>query len=281
MNVVISHDVDHLTLREHRTDLIIPKFIARFGIEWFLGYTGWREVGMAIRSLWSGAWQHIGELMDFDQAHGVPSTFFVAVANGRKLSYSLADARKWITKMRDRGFDIGVHGIEYESPDRAREELGLFREISGLETVGARMHNIGYSASSVLLDHSDVLRLKGIGYSYTSTTFGVDDAWSSGAFWEFPVHLMDTHVFMVGRPWKNRTPEQMRRSTIERLKGAADRGIRHFSLLFHDIYFCDYYRDYKEWYIWLIEYLKTEGYPLCSYRDALRELNGEERTPSA
>jgi peptidoglycan/xylan/chitin deacetylase (PgdA/CDA1 family) len=275
VKVIISHDVDHIRAREHVRDLIVPKFVVRFGIEWLLGYTRWREVVLSGQSLWNGPWQHIEELMDFDEAHGVPSTFFVAVAKGRKLCYSLADAEKWIRRIRGRGFDVGVHGIEYKSKDRAQAELTRFREITGLDLLGVRFHNIGFSPSSVLLSDSDVLSLKRVGYSFSSTTFSDTGPWPSDTFWEFPIHLMDGHIFQVGRPWKNRTPEQARESTVIRLREAAARGVSYFSLLFHDGHFCDYYRDYKEWYMWLIDFLKTAGYQTCSYRRALAELNGD------
>jgi peptidoglycan/xylan/chitin deacetylase (PgdA/CDA1 family) len=263
--------------REHRRDLIVPKFMARFGIEWALGYTRWSEVSLAFRSPWTGPWQHVEELMDFDEAHGVPSTFFVAVANGRKLCYALADAREWITRIRNRGFDVGVHGIEYNSADKVQDELKRFREIAGQDLVGVRFHNIGYSPSSVLLDRADVQRLADTGYAFSTTTFAETSPWSAGRLWEFPIHLMDGHVFQVGRPWKNRTPEQVREFTVKRLRDAAARGVSYFSLLFHDGHFCDYYRDYQEWYVWLVEFLRTAGYQLCSYRQALDELSGTMR----
>jgi peptidoglycan/xylan/chitin deacetylase (PgdA/CDA1 family) len=277
VKVIISHDVDHMRAREHVRDLIVPKFIVRFGIEWALGYTRWREVRLAVQSLWAGPWQHIEELMDFDEAHGVPATFFVAVANGRKLCYALADAREWIAGIRSRGFDVGVHGIDYKSLDKARDELARFREIASRDFVGVRFHNIGFSPSSVQLSDSEVLNLKGVGYTFSSTTFGDTGPWSSGTFWEFPIHLMDGHVFQVGRPWKNRTIGMAKEETIARLRTAAERGTSFFSILFHDGYFCDYYRDYRDWYVWLIDYLKTEGYALCSYPDALEELNRVSR----
>ena len=276
MKVIISHDVDHVRPWEHRSDLIVPKFIVRFGIEWFLGYTRWREVRLAVQSLWTGSWQHIEELMDFDEAHGVPSTFFVAVANGRKLCYSLADAKEWITRIRNRGFDVGVHGIEYTSADKARDEFTRFRESTSQDLVGVRFHNIGFSPSSVQLSDSDVLNLKRVGYSFSSTTFDDAGPWSSDTFWEFPIHLMDGHIFNVGRPWKNRTLEQMKESTVKRLRDAAARGVSYFSLLFHDGYFCDYFRDSRDWYAWLIGHLNEGGYGLSSYRDALCELNASK-----
>jgi peptidoglycan/xylan/chitin deacetylase (PgdA/CDA1 family) len=254
VKVIISHDVDHMWAREHVRDLIVPKFIVRFGIEWVLGYTRWREVSLAVQSLWSGPWQHIEELMDFDEAHGVPSTFFVAVANGRKLCYGLADAREWIARIRSRGFDVGVHGIEYKQADKTRDEHARFREIAGRDFIGVRFHNIGFSPSSVQLSDSDVLNLKRVGYSFSSTTFGDMGPWSSDTFWEFPIHLMDGDIFRVGRPWKNRTPEQMKESTVKRLSDAAARGVSFFSLLFHDGFFCSYSDALRE-----LNAAKTEG----------------------
>jgi hypothetical protein len=84
---------------------------------------------------------------------------------------------------------------------------------------------------------------------------------------------MDGHIFEVGRPWKNRAIGMAKEATIDRLRTAVEQGTSFFSLLFHDGYFCDYYRDYRDWYVWLIDYLNEAGYSLCSYRDALRELN--------
>jgi len=277
VKVIISHDVDHLSVREHGWDLIVPKFVARLGIEWVLRHTKWREVSLAIQALWTEHWQHIEEVMDFDEAHGVPSTFFVAVANGRKLCYSLADARKWIARIRNRGFDVGVHGIEYESLDNLHDEITRFREITSQDIVGVRFHNIGFSPSSVQLCDSDVLNLKRVGYSFSSTTFDETGPWASDSFWEFPIHLMDGHIFRVGRPWKNRTLEQMKGSTVRRLSDADARGVSHFSILFHDGHFSDYFRDCKEWYMWLVEFVNAAGYQFCSYRHALDELNGRTR----
>ena len=37
MKVIISHDIDHITAREHLTDTIIPKFIIRNKIELLTG----------------------------------------------------------------------------------------------------------------------------------------------------------------------------------------------------------------------------------------------------
>jgi hypothetical protein len=75
VKIIVSHDVDHMTPWEHRTDLVVPKLVARFGIEWLTGLTRGQEVRAALRSLYRGQWQRIDELMDFDEANGISSTF--------------------------------------------------------------------------------------------------------------------------------------------------------------------------------------------------------------
>jgi hypothetical protein len=274
MKVIISHDVDTIRTWEHRTDLIIPKFLIRFGLGFLSGRTGWRETTLAVRSLGSRYWHNIDELMDFDLAHRIPSTFFVAVNRGRKLAYSTTDAKVAIAKIRARGFDIGLHGIDYHPIEKARTELDSFREIAGEEPIGVRIHNIGYTRSSIMLFDSDVVNLKAAGHRFSSTTFGEAGPWFSGEFWEFPIHLMEGHIFEAGSGSKKRILDEVKKTTIMRLSGAAANGVSHFSVLFHDLYFCDYYSSYRDWYVWLFECLRDSGYELCSYRQALSELNG-------
>jgi len=37
MKVIISHDIDHITVFEHKKDLILPEFILRSSVELLLG----------------------------------------------------------------------------------------------------------------------------------------------------------------------------------------------------------------------------------------------------
>jgi hypothetical protein len=48
MKIIISHDIDHITVFEHKKDLIIPKFIIRSFIELGLGYISFSELGVKI-----------------------------------------------------------------------------------------------------------------------------------------------------------------------------------------------------------------------------------------
>ena len=45
------------------------------------------------------------------------------------------------------------------------------------------------------------------------------------------------------------------------------------TLLFHDRYFDDSFKIWKEWYIWVINYFKNKGYEFISYEKAIKELS--------
>lgn len=89
MKIIISHDVDHITVWEHRKDLIIPKFIMRSFIEFTLGYISTSEIRNRFKEFVKNKWQNIKELIEFDRENKIPSTFFIGVANGMGLNYSL------------------------------------------------------------------------------------------------------------------------------------------------------------------------------------------------
>ena len=99
MKIIISHDVDHITVWEHKKDLIISKFIVRSFIEFGLGYISPVELKIRFKSLLENKWQNIEELMQFDKENEIPSTFFVGIVNGLGLSYSLKDAEFWIKRI--------------------------------------------------------------------------------------------------------------------------------------------------------------------------------------
>jgi len=104
MKIIIYHDIDHITVFEHKKDLIIPKFIIRSFIELGLGYISFSELGLRFRDILKNKWNNIEELMAFSIENNVPATFFIGVNNGRCLSYSLEDSKFWINKIKEKGF---------------------------------------------------------------------------------------------------------------------------------------------------------------------------------
>ena len=50
MKVIISHDVDHITVSEHKRDLVIPKFLVRNIIELTIGTITSKEFFLRLQS---------------------------------------------------------------------------------------------------------------------------------------------------------------------------------------------------------------------------------------
>jgi len=66
MKIIISHDVDHLSVWEHKTDLIIPKILIRNTIEFVKGYITTNEFVNRFKDILQNKWQRIDELMEFN-----------------------------------------------------------------------------------------------------------------------------------------------------------------------------------------------------------------------
>jgi hypothetical protein len=140
MKVIFSHDIDHLTVKEHLSDTIIPKFIIRNKIELFTGKISFKEFNLRIKKLFKNKLNNIEELIKYNEKHDIPGTFFIGVNNGVGLNYSLELASEWISFITKSGVDCGVHGIAYDKYEDVKKEYDLFKSISGLTDFGIRMH---------------------------------------------------------------------------------------------------------------------------------------------
>jgi len=190
--------------------LIIPKFVLRALIEFGLGFISGGEVKYRLLSLIKNSWNHIEALMVFDRQHGIPSTFFIGVNNGKFLSYGKDIARDWINRISSHGFDVGVHGIEYDDFKAMTEEHREFRQMSGLDSFGIRMHYLQRAPDTIEF-------LSRIGYSFDSSDPALKPPYHVGFMWEFPLHVMDGDILCNGARWQNRKLEEARQATSERL----------------------------------------------------------------
>jgi len=266
MKIIISHDVDHISAWEHSKDLIIPKFIARALIEWCFGYISTSEVKGRLLSVINNKWNQIEELMEFDSSNSIPSTFFIGVMNGCYLAYRKDIASKWIEKIRLKGFDVGVHGIAYNSFNNMFEEYKTFKKISSLDTFGIRMHYLRTTDNTFQ-------NLARIGYVFDSSEKAMKNPYKIETMWEFPLHIMDGYIICRNQRWQNRKFKDIQHITINYLENAQRKGILYFTVLFHDRYFSDTFKTWKEWYIWFVTYCKELGMDFISYRDAILELD--------
>lgn len=265
MNVIVSHDVDHITAWEHSRDLILPKHVARNLIECGLGRISPGEAARRFRDIVRNRWNNIADLMEFDRDKGVPSAFFFGVRNGLGLSYTLDDAKLWMDRVASGGFAIGVHGIAFERPEDIRREHDVFAAATGLGSFGIRMHYLRRNAATLA-------NLEKTGYSFDSTLHGLESPFKVGGMWEFPLHIMDGDIMCGNGRWQDRTLEQAMDATKAVLDAAADRGIEYFTVLLHDRYFSESFRTWKRWYAWAIDFLKGSGCRFVGYDEAVREL---------
>ena len=268
MKIIISHDIDHITVWEHKKDLIIPKFVVRSFIEFGLQHISSFELKNRFKSLIENKWQNIEELMQFDKTNEIPSTFFIGVANGLGLSYSIKNADFWTKRILQEGFDVGVHGISFNNLDNMKNEYEIFKNLSGLEKFGIRMHYLRNSENMLgFLDK--------IGYLFDSTLYELRNPFKVGNLWEFPLHIMDGYIFYKNSRWQNQTLEQVKDKTKKIIENAYKNGIKYLTILFHDRYFSNSFQSWKNWYIWTIDYLKNSGFEFTSYRNAIKELEKE------
>ena len=187
MKLIVSHDVDHITAWEHKRDLILPKFVVRNFIEYELGYISGSEVRKRLRSILHNKWQNLDELMVFDRAHGVPSTFFLAVNNGKGLSYSVDAAGFWVRRILKKGFGVGLHGIGYKNLSSIKSEYETFKRLSGLKKFGIRMHYLMNSKETIKFFNQ-------VEYLFDSTLYEMRNPYKIGNLWEFPLHIMDGYL---------------------------------------------------------------------------------------
>lgn len=265
MKAIISHDVDHITVWEHNKDLIIPKFLLRSAVELVNKSISVKEYLSRLKDILSNKWQNLEELMIFDKENEVNSTFFIGVYNGLGLAYSLENAQYWINNILKKGFDVGVHGIAYNNFYDMKKEYEVFKHISGQERIGIRMHYLR-------IDKNTLELLSKVGYYFDSTVYELCNPFKIGNLWEFPLCIMDGYVINKNSRWQNQNLKQVKDNTKKIMEEAFNKNLEYVTILFHDRYFSDSFWTWKEWYIWLIDYLKRNKIKFISFKDAIGEL---------
>ena len=114
--------------------------------------------------------------------------------------------------------------------------------------------------------------LSRIGYMFDSSLYKPTNLFKIGNLWEFPLHIMDSYIICKNKRWQNQSFEKVKDATKQKIDWAHVNRIKYFSILFHDRHFHDGFRLLKDWYLWLITYLKDNQIKFISYRDAIKEL---------
>ena len=269
MKIIVSHDVDHLFQNDHYADLIYPKLWVRETtglLNRQLTFDEWRG---RIASTFRKKRHYLDELMVFDKAHGVKSTFFFGMEKGLGMSYKAEVAKPVIKYVEKNGFDVGVHGINYTNRDLMKKEYNRFSEIAGHPPRGIRMHYVRY-------DKNTFENLSACGYLYDSTEFDKDACtcnkphYSVGKMIEFPLTVMDGYL-----PYPK---ELAKKKTYELIKAATANGVKYVTILFHDYQYTSGWRQTKLWYEEIIREMEASSdYEFVSFEQAVEEIqkNGE------
>ncbi len=266
MKAIVSHDIDHLTLSEHYLkDLIVPKYFVRSYIELFSGKISITEMFHRYGDVFSNQWQHIESLHQFNCTNNVPTTYFIGVNKGVGLSYSKQKAEFWIHKMLQMGCEIGVHGIEFESFEKIENEYLLFKDLSKQNNFGTRMHYIRTN------EHTFANMAKA-GYQFDSSEMSFKAPYKIGTMWEFPFQIMDGYIIEKPKQWQSKNLIESCDETKKIIDKVVDLNLPYLGIDFHDRYFSDAHKTWKDWYMWLIEYLASQQIEFVNFIQAIKEL---------
>jgi len=266
MKAIISHDIDHISVLEHTfKDAIIPKFMARMHIELLAGKISFREYMLRWTDFFKNKWQNIDELITYNNINNIPSSFFIAVNRGVGLNYSNRAALLWIEQMKRRNCEISIHGIEFENQELINKEFELFKTLAGVENFGVRMHYVRNSAQTyTMLDKA--------GYKFDSTEYAFKDPYKIGNMWEFPFQIMDGWIIENGKKWQSLNLEKAKEKTLKIIDKAHEQDLKYLGIDFHDRYFSHSFKTWLNWYMWLVEYLKSNKIQFINYNEAIKEL---------
>ena len=266
MQAIVSHDIDHITLSEHYlNDLIVPKYFVRSKIEFLTGKISASELLLRYGDVFKNQWQHIETLHNFNKQNNVPTTYFIGVNKGVGLSYSLQQAQFWINKMIAMGCDVGVHGIEFENFEKINAEYQLFKTISKQNKVGTRMHYIRTN------EHTFKNMAKA-GYLFDSSEMSFRAPYKIDTMWEFPFQIMDGYIIQKPKQWQSKNFKQSCDETKKIIDKVADLNLPYLGIDFHDRYFSDAHKTWKDWYMWLIEYLVANNVQFVNFKQAINDL---------
>lgn len=269
MRVILSHDVDHITVWEHWKDPILPKYIVRAYLERALGKISWKELALRHSDFLTNRWERITEVMDLHDKLDIRSCFFFGMANGVGLSYPLRHAEKHVPQVQARGFEAGVHGIAYSDEAAMAAEHQRFAAISGRSDFGIRMHYLRQ-------DETTFQKLAALGYAFDATRQELRDPYRLHGMWEFPLLLMDGWAMDGEKRYQSRDLGGAKQFALAKLDEAEKAGLQYASILFHDRYYSPAFATWKAWYEWLLGHLKERGHTFITHAEAMRQLEAAE-----
>lgn len=224
--VCLTHDVDHVGIRNHKFDHTMFGFLYRAIVGSLINFCTGRRSVRHLAANWMAAfslpfvylgltkdfWNQFDRYLEFER--GLASTFFIIPRkadpgkdrNGpapsrRAAQYDVAEVADQVQRLISARREIGLHGIDaWHDVAKGRMELEAIRKITGAANVGVRIHWLFF-------DEQATATLEKVGLSYDSTV-GYNEtvgyrAGTSQVFkplkverlLELPMHIMDTALF--------------------------------------------------------------------------------------
>lgn len=263
--VCLSHDVDHLGLREHLVDGFLARYAVNVVRQNLLGrFRPLRALdaywGLVLAGLGRDRWDVIDTLVDDEQRFGLPSTFFVAVRPGLGIAYRRDALAAVIPRLEAAGREVGLHG---QSPHDAAALAAEVDDLAGLAAarpIGLRMHYL--RLTSQVLDGAAKAGLR-----YDTTVMEREDMRPDthplpgprlvrpGLF-EIPLHVMDSTLFSVtGLGFDAALAQDYLRRLMD---NAAARG-RVIVLNLHPNAYSQQDRDARDWFRHLLGVLTSRS----------------------
>jgi hypothetical protein len=233
----LTHDVDHVGVRNHKFDHTMFGFLLRavFGsIADVL--RGKKTLGQMLTNWFAVVklpFVHLGLAKDFwyqfdpyvALENGLASTFFIIPKKGetgldikgkrpakRAASYDARDLKEILIGLKKNGKEIGVHGLDaWRDAAAGRDEKEIISQITGANESGIRMHWLYFGEQSHgILEASGFTYDSTVGYNstvgYRAGTNQVFKPLTTKNLLELPMHAMDTALFYPS--YLNLSPSQ-------------------------------------------------------------------------
>jgi hypothetical protein len=231
--LALTHDVDHLTLREHAHDRWILSYIYRctlFNLYEFLKHKknskqfigsikGIFQFFGSLLGLCNDPWYQFEEFLKLEKKFGVKSTFYFTpfknlagiMPDGknakwtRASKYSLEAAENIINKLEKLGWEVGCHGINsWIDITNAKNELERIKQFVKSLSIGIRMHWLFFSKNSwYAVDQTGFQYDTTFGYNensgFKAGTLQVYKPYRSKQLLELPIHIQDGALFSKDR----------------------------------------------------------------------------------
>lgn len=222
----LTHDVDHVGIRNHKFDHTLFGFLFRATLGSVLDVVRGKKTFGQLVTNWLAVLKlpfvHLGLAKDFwyqfdhyvELENGAASTFFVIPKKGetgldakgnrapkRAASYDARDLKEILRGVKTSGKEIGTHGLDaWRDAAAGRDEKKIISEITGAAETGVRMHWLYFSEQShTILEAAGFTYDSTVGYNatvgYRAGTTQVFKPLTTKNLLELPMHAMDTALF--------------------------------------------------------------------------------------